>query len=124
MLFPELYPQSPSIENRQPFRAFDNPYLENETAIAERHSGLRRVRRLDSGVVNGYLKFVMRSKDHTNLPYTPHGGSMGYTAFAVPRHDSQVLNLPREGQVSRVPRGFGSNARIDELDRKILRFCT
>lgn len=122
-LFPELFPQSPSIENRQSFRAMENPFLENQAAVTERYSCPRRARRLDTGVVNGYLKFVVRSKDHNDSGDIPHGAMSMPNDTAVHHRNVYVPNFRPEDNVARLPQGFGSNAKIDATDRKILRFC-
>ncbi|OQV03217.1 Fungal specific transcription factor domain-containing protein isoform 4 [Cladophialophora immunda] len=123
-LFPELFPQSPSIEGRHPFQARENPYLEGQSAVTERHSCLRRVRRLDTGVVNGYLKFIMRSTDHNDSEDFSHRVTSSYKDMAVHHRNPYMPEFRPEDNVTRLPQGFGSNAKIDKTDRKILRFYT
>lgn len=122
-LFPELFPQSPSIAARKAFKALENPYLEDGAAVTERHRWLRRARRLDSGVVNGYLKFVMRSRGQNDFASMPPGASNMTNDMGVHHRNTNMPNLRPGDNVARLPPGYGSNAKIDATDRKILRFC-
>jgi len=122
-LFPELFPQSPSIENRQSFQPIENPYLENKVSVTERYPCLRPVRQPDTKVVNGYLKFAMTPNDHDGSKSDSHGAKSISNDMAVHHRDVCVPNMNPQGHVGRLPQGFGSNAIMDHLDRKILRFC-
>ncbi|KAK7413675.1 hypothetical protein QQX98_007457 [Neonectria punicea] len=121
-LLPELFPQSPSLENRQAFHAIENPFFDNHTAITERHPALKVARRVNNGaVVNGYLKFVVRSNNY-NETGDCTANQARYTG--VSHRYTCVHGSARGNRVARSPPGFGSNAKIDADDQKILKFYT
>jgi hypothetical protein len=140
-LFPDSQSQLPSLDDRPAFKGFDNPYLENHAAVTERHPCLK-ASRFDANVINGYLKFAMSFSDHDCSEELHRGGmhvfndtilasgatsrkgnAANATSLAILRRQIQALPPQHEENVSRLPSGFGSNAKIDAIDRKILRFC-
>ncbi|KAF2970095.1 hypothetical protein GQX73_g3416 [Xylaria multiplex] len=123
-IFPEFFPRLPSIDARQIFLGVDNPYLENQVSVVERHPHLRRPRSSDTAVVNGYLKFVIRSKDYSGSVGIAHDSTRLSNNIAVHHRTVRVPNFLAEDNVARLPPNFGSNANIDATDRKILKFYT
>ncbi|KAI0109228.1 fungal-specific transcription factor domain-containing protein [Nemania sp. FL0031] len=123
-LSPELFPQSPPIATRQMFLAIDNPYLENNASIIERHPRLRRPYRSNTTIVNGYLKFVIRSNGPDHSRDVTHGSARLSNDMAIHHRSVHVPgSLPRNN-VRWLPPNFGSYANIDVTDRKILEFYT
>jgi hypothetical protein len=122
-LFPELFPRSPSIDNRPSFQAIENAYLEKQKAVTERYPCLRRARRLDTSVVNGYLKFVMTPNDQNDMGNRPQSTIILPSKIDLHHRNASMPGTRREDNVARLPPRFESIANIDTSDRKILRFC-
>jgi hypothetical protein len=105
------------------FQAIENPYLESNNSITERYPRLRRPSQSNSGIFNGYLKFRIRWNNHTgnreiSCSVTPLSNGMAL------HHRMPVVPAYNQGDnIARLPQGFGSNAVIDETDRKLFRFC-
>ncbi|KAJ8125883.1 hypothetical protein O1611_g7755 [Lasiodiplodia mahajangana] len=112
------------MANRPMFLAIDNPYLENHVSVVERHPRLRRANRPKTNIVNGYLKFVIRSKDPEHSGDIAHGSTRLSSDMAIHHRSAQVPGFLPSDNVALLPPNFGSYANIDATDRKILKFYT
>lgn len=119
-----MLPRSPSLGSRPPLQMVANPYLENDISLTQRHVSLREPLPSGSpGVVNGYLKFVIRQNHPKDIEEPRPTTARLIKDMAVHHRDVHVSDAIQADNVARLPPGYGSNAKLDATDRKLLRFC-
>ena len=123
-IFPEQYALVPSLQYRQGFRALQNPFLEDSVAITARHTSLRRAQGPNPGVVNGYIKFVMKTKHREGEEETVREVAVRLSTEMATHHRAiPIPHFGTEQAVDLLPPGFGTGYILDDLDRKLLKFC-
>jgi hypothetical protein len=120
-LYPVLFPNVPSLEDRFVDLNLENPYDYNGPA---RHTSLRtEILRPEGGAVNGYIKFRIRDADPGEAGIKPATGLFGWTTMGV--HHRGRPEEPRVSftDIPHLPPNFGRGLELDVVDNKLLKFC-
>lgn len=126
-LFPELFAQLPSMDDRPLASILPNPFSSGSGEVIARYDTVRRAPSIvpTGGQVNGYVKFRFRPnqrldrRDASEMPVT----EFQQADFGV--HHRPVPMLPgiSKKSVPYVPSNFGSSGKLDSMDRELLTFC-
>lgn len=110
----------PRLEERVVDPAIVNPY---EDDTEERFSDLVRRKKVVpvDGAINSYIKFRIRHSDHA-APEEPRIGHRRRLSSSSDSSQMSNSSLP-SNVVPYLPPNFGKKWNLDEMDKKLMRFC-